>query len=269
MSSSDAPHAGWLTGKVALVTGAGAGIGRAVTERFVAEGACVVGLDRDAGRLETLQAGLGASFAPVAGDAATYAANEEAVRAACKQFGRLDVLVANVGVFDWNRRIDDVDPQALSDAFDELFAINVKSHLLAARAAAEPLRAAGGAAIFTCSNASFRAGGGGPLYTASKFAVRGLVLQLAMDWAPHVRVNGVAPGGTVTQLSGLRSLGTEGRVLAGSERRLQAMAEATPLAFAAAPADHAGLYVTLASPAHSRAVTGAVFVSDGGLTVSV
>lgn len=260
---------GRMQGQVALVTGAGAGIGRAVAVRYVAEGARVVALDRSATRLEELRAELGDACRTVAGDAAQPDTNAAAVGVAIAEFGRLDTLVGNVGVFDWNKRLDRVSADQLDAAFDEIFAINVKSHLLAFHAALPHLKEARGCAILTCSNASFRAGGGGALYTASKFAVRGLVLQLAAESAPDVRVNGVAPGGTVTQLSGLATLGGEARVLAQEPARIAGVAAATPLGFAAAPEDHAPLYVTLAARAESAAVTGAIFVSDGGLTISV
>jgi NAD(P)-dependent dehydrogenase (short-subunit alcohol dehydrogenase family) len=264
MSSSDA-----LGGQVALVTGAAAGIGLAVTRRFAAEGAHVVALDRDHDRLAELERELGAAVRTVHGDAGAYETNERAVAEALAAFGRLDILVGNAGVFDWGKRIAAVEPQALAEAFDQIFRVNVKAQVLAARAAAAALKAARGSAIFTCSNASFRAGGGGALYTASKFAVRGLVLQLSAEWAPDVRVNGVAPGGTVTRLAGVEALGSADRVLAEDERMLAAVAGAAPLGFAAQPEDHAALYVTLAARHLTPAVTGAVFVSDGGLTVSI
>jgi NAD(P)-dependent dehydrogenase (short-subunit alcohol dehydrogenase family) len=265
MSSSE----GELVGRVALVTGAGAGIGEAVARRFVAEGAMVVAVDRSAVRLEALAAELSDSLFPLAGDVTAYEVNRMAVEAALSRFGRLDVLVGNAGVFDWGRRLERIEPPALDSAFDQVFGVNVKAQLFAARAAAGALRETGGCAIFTCSNASFRAGGGGCLYTASKFALRGLVLQLSKEWAPQVRVNGVAPGGTATRLSGVPALKSDARELAEDAGLLAAIERATPLGFVARPKDHAGLYVTLASARQSPAVTGAVFVSDGGLTASV
>ena len=85
--------------------------------------------------------------------------------------------------------------------------------MLAARAAAEALRASQGSMIFTLSNSAYYAGGGGPLYVASKHAGLGLIKQLAYEFAPDVRVNGVAPGGTVTPLRGPESLGKQERRL--------------------------------------------------------
>lgn len=114
--------------------------------------------------------------------------------------------MGNAGVWDFNTRLEKMDLAQLDASFDELFGVNVKGYLLAARAAAEALRASSGSMIFTLSNASFHAGGGGPLYVASKHAGLGLVRQLAFEFAPQVRVNAVAPGGTATALRGPASL---------------------------------------------------------------
>ena len=139
----------------------------------------------------------------------------------------------------------------------------------AARAAAAALRATKGALIVTGSNACFLAGGGGALYTASKFALRGLVLQLANEFAPDIRVNGVAPGATNTGISGLRALGQEAKSMNADPDRIAAMQSHIPLRFVSAPEAHTGLYVLLASREESAYITGTLLVSDGGLTSTV
>jgi cis-3,4-dihydrophenanthrene-3,4-diol dehydrogenase len=122
--------------------------------------------------------------------------------------------------------------------------------------------------IFTASVASFNAGGGGVLYTAVKHAVVGMIRQLALELAPAIRVNGVAPGGTLTGLRGTAALGHEQRSLADNAEALaERIAGAVPLRIAQHPEDHAGLYVLLASRENARAITGQVFVSDGGAGV--
>ena len=89
-----------------------------------------------------------------------------------------------------------------------MFAVNVKSQLVCVRAALPELRRAGGSVVLTVSTSGFYPGRGGVLYVASKFAVRGCVIALAHELAPQVRVNGVAPGGTLgTELTRPRSLG--------------------------------------------------------------
>jgi NAD(P)-dependent dehydrogenase (short-subunit alcohol dehydrogenase family) len=137
----------------------------------------------------------------------------------------------------------------------------------AVRAALPELRKTRGAIVATLSSSSFYAGRGGPLYVSSKFALHGLVVQLAHELAPEVRVNGVAPGGTVqTDLRGLRSLGQSETVLDARPGRPEQLRARTPLQVALEPADHAGAYVFLASD-RCRGITGEVVRSDGGIGV--
>jgi NAD(P)-dependent dehydrogenase (short-subunit alcohol dehydrogenase family) len=123
--------------------------------------------------------------------------------------------------------------------------------------------------IVTGSNACFLAGGGGALYTASKFALRGLVMQLAKEFAPLVRVNGVAPGATDTGISGPAALGQAAREMNEDPARMAAMAQHMLLGRVSAPEDHTALYVLLAARTESPYITGAMLLSDGGLTISV
>ncbi len=119
-----------------------------------------------------------------------------------------------MGIFDFYRGLADLADDQLDAAFDEIFAVNVKSQLVCVRAALPELRRAGGSVVLTVSTSGFYPGRGGVLYVASKFAVRGCVIALAHELAPDVRVNGVAPGGTLgTELTGPRSLGLAGQVL--------------------------------------------------------
>lgn len=257
----------WLTGQVALVTGGAAGIGLAVVERFLAEGACVGVLDRSEGDLATIGNADGRLIA-VTGDVTSYADNVMAVRETVDTFGKLDVFVGNAGIFDYFAPLVGFDGADLSSAFDEIFAVNVKGYLLGARAAIpELLKSDGPSIIFTVSNSGFYASSGGPLYTASKHAVVGVVRELAYELAPKIRVNGVAPGGTITGLRGIEDLGQGGNVLSSVPGIADMMSVTNPLQYAQQPADHAGLYLLLASAENSRAVTGVVINSDGGLGV--
>jgi NAD(P)-dependent dehydrogenase (short-subunit alcohol dehydrogenase family) len=257
---------GWLDGKCALIVGAGSGIGRAVVDAFREEGARVAVLERDEAKCATLREQVPA-MPVVQGDATTREANDAAVQAALKRFGRLEVLVCCVGRFDFYRGLGEIDANALDVAFEEMFAVNVKSYLHAARAALPALRAARGAVILTESTSAYYPGRGGVLYVASKFAVRGLVTALAHELAPDVRVNGVAPGGTLgTDLRGLDSLGLAARRLDDTPNRAADLAARTPLNVALSGADHAWAYVYLASE-RARGVTGTVIHSDGGIGV--
>ncbi|MDP1907198.1 MAG: SDR family NAD(P)-dependent oxidoreductase, partial [Hyphomicrobium sp.] len=181
---------GWLDNSVALITGGGSGLGRALVERFIKEGANVGVLESNAQRAEELSAAFGARVTVTVGDVTRYADNLKAVEQTAKKFGRLDTFIANAGIFDFFQPLAQYDGDKLGAAFDELFAVNVKGGLLGARAALGELVKSRGSIIFTISNAGFYPGGGGPVYTGSKHALVGLVKQLAHELAPKVRVNG-------------------------------------------------------------------------------
>ena len=255
-----------LAGQTALITGAASGIGRAVALRFVEEGANVVALDRNADALGSLADHLGDRCAVVSGDCTEADICEQGVSLALKSFGKLDCVVANAGVYDWYKRIDRMGSTDMEAAFEELFRINVLSTLLIARSSIEALRHSEGSLIVSCSNASFRAGGGGALYTGSKFALRGIVYELAYEWAPDVRVNGVAPGGTITGLSGLDALDSSSRRIDSESRTVEMVAKASPLGRAAEAEDHTGCYALLASRRDGRNLNGTILISDGGLS---
>lgn len=258
---------GWLDGRRALVVGAGSGIGRAVLDAFGAEGAQVAVLERDEAKCAALRERMPGVLV-VAGDATTRAANEAAVDAAVTAFGGLDVLVSSVGIFDFYRGLGDLDADLIDDAFEEMFAVNVKSHLHSVKAALPELRRGGGGSIIlTESTSAYYPGRGGVLYVSSKFAVRGLVISLAHELAPDIRVNGVAPGGTLnTDLRGLDTLGLGARRLDDTPGRAAELAGRVPLGVALSGTDHAWSYVFLASM-RSRGITGDVIHPDGGIAV--
>ncbi len=258
---------GWLEGKVALAVGGGGGIGRAVVDAFVQEGARVGVLDVDPDRVRALEA-YGDRVRGVVGDATRWEDNLRAVEATVEAFGGLDVLATFVGVFDFYTKLEEIPPERLLDACEEVFRVNVASYLLSTKAALPHLvRRPGSSVVFTVSTSGFYPGRGGVLYVASKFAVRGLVVQLAHELAPRVRVNGVAPGGTLgTSLRGLASLGLADRRLGDRPGREEELKARTPLQLALGPEDHAAAYVYLASD-RARGVTGTVLHSDGGIGI--
>lgn len=257
---------GWLDGKRALVVGAGSGIGRAVVDAFRTEGARVAVLERDPAKSHALR--QAAPDVPVVtGDATTRVANEEAVATVVDAFGGLDVLVNCVGIFDFYQGLDNLDADVIDTAFDEMFSVNVKSHLHCVKAALPELRKSRGAVLLTESTSGYYPGRGGVLYVASKFAVRGLVTALAHELAPDVRVNGIAPGGTLgTDLRGLESLGLDSRSLGETPGRAAELAGRVPLKVALSGADHAWSYVFLASD-RSRGITGGALHPDGGIGI--
>lgn len=266
---------GWLDGDVALVTGAGSGIGQAVALRFLREGAAGVAvLGRDAARLQrTVElAGVDAGrVLPIAADVRDTGDLQRAVAQTVERFGRLDVLVPNAGIWDFNRSITRTPPDELEVIYHELFDINVKGYLLTVAAAWRELVRSRGSIVMTLSNAAFYAAGGGPVYTAAKHATRGLVTQLAYELAPRVRVNGVAVGGMRTDLRGPASAGLGERSIEQSFAKRDGERGPNmwlPLHDASTdPADSTGPYVLLASRRDAGVVTGTVIHADGGIGV--
>jgi cis-2,3-dihydrobiphenyl-2,3-diol dehydrogenase len=257
---------GWLQGNVAIVTGGGSGLGRAVVERFLAEGAQVGVLEKSAEKLAKLEADLGDDVVGVQGDVTSYQDNVRVVEETVARFGKLDTFVANAAIWDFSTKLVDMPEDSLDTLFDEMFHVNVKGYLFGAKAAVRKLAASGGSIIFTVSNAGFYPGGGGPLYTSSKHAVLGLIKQLAFELAPKIRVNGVAPGGMLTDLRGPGALGL-GETNISSVPLANLVNQCTVLQKLPEAADYAGNYVLLASKENSSASTGAIINCDGGMGV--
>jgi len=263
---------GWLEGEVALITGGSSGIGRAVVDRYIEEGARVGVVDIVKDRLDQLAAAYGDRVVCVHGDVTRLEDNHRAVAQTVKAFGKLDVFVANAGLGDAFREIVDIPEDKLAKAYEEIFDVNVKAVILGARVAIAELLKTNGSMIITLSNSSFYPDGGGVLYIASKHAVLGVMRQLAHEFAPFVRVNAVSPGGTKTDKRMPASLGLDER---GERIRTQthpsnidaAVEAVTPLRMHAVPADHAGAYVLLASRRDNRAMTGSVIKTEAGLGV--
>jgi 2,3-dihydroxy-2,3-dihydrophenylpropionate dehydrogenase len=263
---------GWLKDYVALITGGGSGIGRAVAERFIAEGACVTIIGRNAEQLEEAsQASADPSrLHTVAADVRRSEQLHHAVAETVQRFGKLDTLVANAGIWDYHRQLTKLSAVQLETTFDEIFAINVKGYLLAAEAAWRELVKSRGSIVMTLSNASFYVNGGGPVYTASKHACLGLMRELAYELAPKVRVNGVACGAMNTKLRGPEALDLHDRTLASSFAKKGPDDPPPPIPLhdsSTDPRDFTGSYVLLASREQSGPITGQVIEVDGGIGV--
>lgn len=251
---------GRLEEKVAIITGATAGLGRAVAERFVEEGAkvCVVG--RSLEKLAQIKDQLGNSVICVQADVSSLDENIKVVQATLESFGKIDIFVGNAGIYDGNTGINDLPLDRIEAVFDELFNINVKGYLLGAKVVLPELLKTKGCIIFSGSHASFYSAGGGPIYTASKHAIAGLVKELAYELAPKIRVNGVAPGVIATAMGMPKALGEQvPSVIAGVEQAL-------PLPFIPNSEDYVELYLLLASDA-AKTMTGTIIQADNGISI--
>jgi meso-butanediol dehydrogenase / (S,S)-butanediol dehydrogenase / diacetyl reductase len=252
-------------GKVAVVTGAGSGIGRATAEVLAAEGACVALNDVDRDALADTAAAIGTERAPtVPGDIAEEETCAALVRAAVEEFGRLDVAVGNVGLMFFK----DVE-HVTADEFDRVMAVNVRGmFMLCKHAVGAMLPPAGGGSIVLVSSVSAFVGQefdgvSTCVYNMSKAAVRQLATSLATRYAADgIRVNAVAPGVTATrQLSGfLAGLGRD-----EEEAMFDSAARAVaPVGRPAEPVEIGRAIAFLASEDASY-VTGSTLVADGGV----
>lgn len=263
---------GWLEGEVAVVTGGGSGIGRGVVDRFVEEGARVAVVDIVEERLEDCRTQHGDRVIGINADVLTLDGNRQVVARTVEAFGKLDTFVANAGLGDAFRELIDIPEEDVEKTYYEIYDLNIKAVILGARIAVTELARSGGNFIVTLSNSSFYPDGGGVMYIGSKHGALGVVRQLAHEWAPVIRVNGVAPGATRTDIRmpasfGLDEHGNRIRTHTHPDNKDEAVERVVPLALHADPQDHAGAYVLLASRRDGRAVTGSVYKTDAGLGI--
>lgn len=249
--------------RTVLITGGASGIGLAVVHEFLGLGDHVVVLD-----LESHSEAMPDEVIVVVGDVCQPEDNERAVATALDLHGRLDVFVGNAGIHDGGYGIQDLDTPELVDIVRRVFEVDVIGYLLGAKAAAKSLTASRGCMVFTLSDASFvvHGVGAGIGYAMAKHAGLGLVRHLAADLAPDVRVNAVAPGGTVTGLKATAVGHGTRSVFEDSEAARATIRELNPLGVVLTPEQIAPLYIFLSSAA-AVGMTGEVLRPDGGLVV--
>jgi NAD(P)-dependent dehydrogenase (short-subunit alcohol dehydrogenase family) len=247
-----------LDGRVAIVTGGAAGIGRATALALAAEGAAVVVADiddRGARAAADEIARAGGRALPAACDVTRDEDCRRAVETAVDAFGRLDIVFNNAGII---RRADVVETS--EEEWDRVMAVNLKSVFLMSRHAVPAMAATGGGSIVnTGSGWGLKGGGRAVSYCASKAAVVNMTRAMAIDHGPqNIRVNCVCPGDTDTGM-----LREEARQLGQAEERFLAEAADRPLDRLGRPADIANAVVFLVSD-EAAWVTGTTLVVDGG-----
>lgn len=255
-----------LDGHVVLITGGGSGLGLGVARHCLSEGAEVAIFEYDAGKVASLADEFGERVLVHHGDVRSVVDLEACRSAIVDRFGRLSALIGAQGVFDGMIPLMEIRIERIDALFDELFSINVKGYILSARIFADLLAEEKGAIVLTSSSAAYAADGGGLFYTATKGAVGSLVVQLAFELAPDIRVSAVAPSGIAnSQLRGPAALGMENAKQSDiPEDQFRAgFSKSALIQQLPAPEDYGPLYAFLASR-HNRIITGQTMVADQG-----
>ncbi|MFI0424397.1 SDR family NAD(P)-dependent oxidoreductase [Spongiactinospora sp. 9N601] len=250
-----------LKGKVALVAGAGTGIGAATARRFVAEGASVVLTGRRPGPLAEVAADLGEAALAVPADMADTAQAREAVRAGVERFGSLDVVIANAGGHGGN---------AVADTDDEDWRLSIESNLttcfVTCREALPALLESKGAIVVVSSIAGLTAGPAVAGYVTTKHALVGLTRSIARDYGPRgVRINCLCPGWVRTPMADEQMDELVERDGITRDQAYALVTKDVPLRRPATAEEIAAICLFLASP-ESAIMTGSVVVADGGAT---
>lgn len=251
-----------LTGKTALVTGGGRGIGRAIALGLAAEGAQVAVVDILRDNAESVRREIeafGAKGLALGADLTRRAEVTRAVEETVAQWGQLDVLVNNAG---WDR----LEPflESEEETWDRIIAINFKAVLYVCKAALPHMVQRGGGKVVNIASDAGRVGSmGEAVYAGTKGAIIAFSKTLAREMARHrITVNVVCPGLTETPLlQGIRQQSPK------TERVIDAVTRAIPLGRVGQPEDVAGAVVYLASPSADY-VTGQTLSVSGGLTMA-
>jgi 3-oxoacyl-[acyl-carrier protein] reductase len=247
---------GRVADKVAIVIGAARGIGAAIAERLVEEGARVVIADTLVEDGEATARGLGARGAAifVATDVRDKAAVAALVEATLQRFGRVDILVQNAGIYPYTML-----PEIAVEEWDAVLGVNLRGCFLAIQACIAPMRARRyGRIVLTSSITGPRVSSPGHgHYSASKAGINGLIRAAAIELAPDaITVNGVEPGNILT----------EGMQAGRSPEFIGAMERSVPLGRLGTPRDVAHAVLFLASD-EAAYITGTTIIVDGGQIV--
>jgi NAD(P)-dependent dehydrogenase (short-subunit alcohol dehydrogenase family) len=247
-----------LDGKIALVSGAASGIGRAIAKRFAAAGARVTLFDIDGDGLEETVSSIGADADFVRGDVTDSAAVRATVDSIVARHGRLDVLSHNAGIDQAVANALELDDETWS----RVVSVNAGGMFVVDREAIRAMKASGGGTIVnTVSDLAFVVVPGLAAYCASKGAALQLTRTLAAEYAPSIRVNALCPTMVDTPM-GRRSMSSR----PDPEGYLREIETEIPMGRIAQVDDITGAALFLASD-ESRYITGAALTIDGGRTI--
>jgi NAD(P)-dependent dehydrogenase (short-subunit alcohol dehydrogenase family) len=259
-----------LRGKVAVITGAGSGLGRASALRFASEGAAVLCADVDLTSAERVVGeiiAVGGRARSLGVDVALESDTERMAAVAASEFGRIDVLFANAGIAG----VGSIASTS-RETWDRVLAINLTGVWLCSKAVLPYMQSQGGGSVINQASIGGLVGFSGIMpYAAAKAGVIGMTRQAAVEYAAqNVRFNAICPGTVVTPLV-TRTYEERGGIAMGSqqtlEEALQANAARYPLRRLGSVDDVAGMAVYLASD-EALWITGAVFTVDGGYTAA-
>lgn len=247
-----------LQGKSAIITGATSGMGKAIAERFVSEGASVLlsGRDEERGKdLENYLVKQGGRAVFVAGDVTDIEVNETLVTAAIRNFGKLDCVVTNAGKLG----LGSVTDISLGE-WNETISTNLNSVFYLSRFAIPQMKKNGkGIILVNSSIAAFKSFPNHAAYCASKAALIALVKAMALDHGPDIRVNAICPGPVDTPL-----IWDSAKAFENPESIVQQTASNTLMKRLGKPEDIASLALFLVSDEASW-ITGSAFTIDGGI----
>jgi 3-oxoacyl-[acyl-carrier protein] reductase len=243
-----------FSGKVAVVTGGGNGIGAATCRAFAAAGARVAVIDRDVSAAEKVATSIGGNLRAYAVDVADRSAFNTVASAIAEAWGGIDILVNGAGT-----TVRRMIPEMSAEDWDRVIAVNLTGAFNGIQAVLPHIRKRGGGAIVNIASIAGQriSFGGTANYTASKAGLLGLTRHAAYELAPdHIRVNAVCPGPTATGFGGAMP----------SEEAKAARAQRIPLGRMCEPEDIAAPILFLAGDA-ARMITGVALTVDGGVLV--